>query len=380
MSRKKLENRGINGTKINVISMEAAYVPDHRLSFNMRGFPPLEPGMGSIEPVNNDLLHRSYSTPSLAASASRPPFLAYHRPECHGALVLLTADDYEKVMRSEGVGGGSDEDTEGVNESQIGNDDCDHDISRRFVSRIQRHWRRRRRLQRHRKSQRKRQLKEGYEEVVVDAYPYSDPTKPVKAIALRARPHVRLPFDPYPSARYMSILKEGAKELGLKPCYQTFLEEYPVQQVPAWLKKESLYNLITTFTISSALKWRGFSRLQTSLLFAVYNKHDPSAGAAWRQVTSDVLTSLILFPGAVTGFFIYQTLRLMGRTPPFVSRFLTLLDPDFGQAATTDPGASTNSTETSSNGAATANAVAADKSDAVTIDTSTEAAMSSSTA
>ena len=68
--------------------MKPAVVPGHRLAFNMRGFVPLEPGMGSLEPVN----------------ATSKPLLAYEEPECHGALIKLKPDMYERVMRSEGVG------------------------------------------------------------------------------------------------------------------------------------------------------------------------------------------------------------------------------------------------------------------------------------
>jgi len=45
MLRSKLENRSICGNKIKIVSMEPAYVENYRLAFNMRGFPPLEPGM-----------------------------------------------------------------------------------------------------------------------------------------------------------------------------------------------------------------------------------------------------------------------------------------------------------------------------------------------
>jgi hypothetical protein len=73
MSRKKLENRGLNVTKIDILKMP----------FNMRGFPPMEPGMGSLEPV----------------TATSQPLLAYEKAElCHGAaLVRLTPENYESV-------------------------------------------------------------------------------------------------------------------------------------------------------------------------------------------------------------------------------------------------------------------------------------------
>jgi hypothetical protein len=90
MLRSKLENRGVNGSKIEILSMEPALVPNHRLSFNLRGFLPLEPGMGSLERVVD--------------SSSSQPLHAYAQPECHGALIALTVENYEKVMRSEGVG------------------------------------------------------------------------------------------------------------------------------------------------------------------------------------------------------------------------------------------------------------------------------------
>jgi len=58
--------------------MKPAVVKDHRLAFNMRGFPPLEPSMGGIEPcVGSD---------------------------CHGALIELTRANYEKIWLSEGGG------------------------------------------------------------------------------------------------------------------------------------------------------------------------------------------------------------------------------------------------------------------------------------
>ena len=51
LSRKKLEGRSICGKKIHVLSMEPCIIPNHRLAFNTRGFPPLEPAMGSLEPL-----------------------------------------------------------------------------------------------------------------------------------------------------------------------------------------------------------------------------------------------------------------------------------------------------------------------------------------
>jgi hypothetical protein len=258
MLRSKLENRGVNQSQIGIIEMEPAVVLNHRLSFNMRGFAPLEPGMGALEPVD---------------SGSRP-LLAYHKPECHGALVTLTPENYEKVMASEGVSFN--------------------------------------------------QTNPGYEEVVVTAIPYDLSKPPVQAITLRARSHVRLSKDPCPSERYMKILREGARELNLKPCYQDFLNMHPVQQVPKWLKQIAIRNLIATFTISATLKWRGLSRLQSWFLFRVYV---PSNAHPFLRTVSNLLTAALLLPGAATGALIKFYFQVTSKElPPFLQRFIKLLE------------------------------------------------------
>ena len=245
MSRQKLENRSICGTKIHIQRMEPAVVSQYRLAFNLRGFPPLEPGMGSLEPVNSD-------------SAA---LLAYHGDECHGALIKLTPSDYEKVMRSEGINGDKNQ---------------------------------------------------GYEEVMVTAIPYNKFRRPVQAVALRARDHVRLKRDPCPSRRYMKILREGAKELGLKPCYQDFLEQHPVQQVPPFLRKIAIHNLVVTF-MAFRLKIRFLSRIQSWLLFQFYV---PSNAGLVSRCLSEIATLIILLPGALAGWLILTFMRFTGKSPP----------------------------------------------------------------
>ena len=80
MLKSKLINRGLNGSKIDVLDFRPALVRGHRLAFNMRGLPPLEPGMGALEPDDSE------------------------GAVCHGALCTMTAREYEKVWRSEGGG------------------------------------------------------------------------------------------------------------------------------------------------------------------------------------------------------------------------------------------------------------------------------------
>ena len=68
----KLENR----SGFSVLERLPASVADHRLAFNMRMFPPLEPAMASIEPLVGDV--------------------------CEGVLYTLTSEAYEELWRSEG--------------------------------------------------------------------------------------------------------------------------------------------------------------------------------------------------------------------------------------------------------------------------------------
>ena len=256
MSRKKLENRGIGGTKIEIKTMGPAFVKNYRLAFNMKGFPPAEPGMGSLEPIDS----------------SAKALLTYGPGECHGALVQLDPENYEKVMKSEGVNGEKDQ---------------------------------------------------GYDEIVVDAYPYENSETPVKAIALRARDHVRLDFDPCPSVRYMNILREGAKELGLKQCYQDFLKEHPVEIVPRWHRKQALFNIFFMFGVSRLTKSRKLMSLQSKLLFLFYTN---DVSQKFKKALSIAVSTVVLLPGSIIGFTLYQALELLGKTPAPVKRMMDALD------------------------------------------------------
>ena len=86
-----------------------------------------------------------------------------HNMTCHGALIKLNANEYEKIWLSEGGGN-------------------------------------------------------GYEEVVVDAIPYNS-LIPVKAVALKVKDNFKLPNDINPSRRYLDILIQGAEELKLNQSY-----------------------------------------------------------------------------------------------------------------------------------------------------------------
>jgi hypothetical protein len=78
MLKDKVINRGLNNSKISVLSFGPAKVDNYRLAFNMRGFLPVEPSMGGIEPCPGSSIH--------------------------GALMEMPAAEYQKLWLSEGGG------------------------------------------------------------------------------------------------------------------------------------------------------------------------------------------------------------------------------------------------------------------------------------
>jgi hypothetical protein len=303
MLREKVAGRSSDGQgDILMEDFQAAVVHGHRLAFNLRGFPPLEPGMGSLEPVypyDNNNNNDSERTNKKGKGKTKQPknskaLLSYHSPECHGALIKLNPTQYERVMKSEGIG----------------------------------------------------MKRSGYEEIVVTAVPYNTSQPAVQAIVLRARPHAKLNRDPSPSLRYMTILRQGAAELQLKPCYQEFLAAHPVQKTPLWMKRLALQNLIFTFSVGKLLNgWRGLSRLQSWFLFRVYV--NSSAGKV-RCAVSNALTAAILLPGAVAGMLLTRVDQWRGKEPsPFLARMSTLLKDDSTTSSTSNTTSASTSTAAS---------------------------------
>jgi len=274
LSRKKLEERSICGKKINPLSFEPCVIPHHRLAFNLRAFPPLEPAMGSLEPLpsfyNKDDSSEKVDKNRRSVSL---PLKSYEREECHGALIKLSTEDYEKVYKSEGGGQG---------------------------------------------------LMQGYEEYIVRCVPYDKSKRPVQAVAFRVRDHARLSNDPCPSQRYMNIIKEGANELGLKPCYLKWLEEHPVQGKPSRLLKFiAINNMVFIVTSSMLLKFRLISYIQTQLLFKVYV---PSTEPRWKQIVGEILSGMIMLPTALVGAVLRGILATTGKMPPGFQKMIASLD------------------------------------------------------
>jgi hypothetical protein len=271
VSRKKLENRSMCGQKIHILSMEPCVIPDHRLAFNMRAFPPLEPAMGGLEPLPRPSAAAAKAGKGRSGPINRQPsrpLKSYEREECHGALIKLSAEDYERVYKSEGGGRGA--------------------------------------LQ-------------GYEEIIVTCVPYDESHGPVQAVAYRAREHVRLEVDTAPSRRYMNIIKEGASELGLKPCYQQWLKDHPVQK-PSWmLKKIAINSVMFTLPLSFGLKVRIVQHVQSWLLFRVYVL---PTEPRWKQIAGEMAACAILLPTACAGFCLGGLLQVMGLMPPMLQKWI----------------------------------------------------------
>ena len=231
MCRDKVENRAA-GSKLELLDFQPAVVRGHRLAFNMRGFAPLEPGIAGLEPCQTS--------------------------ECHGALITLTAKEYERLMASEGGTPGD------------------------------------------------------YEEVIVPAVPYAG-GEPVHAIALRAREHARLDADACPSERYMRLLIRGARELGLKPSYIAALEKQCTQAVPTGLRQVAIHHL---FLVSALfrLHLRSIVRAQSWLLWRAYV---PSTERRrLRRLLGNGATAILLAPGAILGALIRLFMWVSCIPPP----------------------------------------------------------------
>mmetsp|Transcript_8622 Transcript_8622/g.8754 ORF Transcript_8622/g.8754 Transcript_8622/m.8754 type:complete len:295 (-) Transcript_8622:35-919(-) len=216
--KSKVINRGVNGTKIDLISMVPGIAPKHRLAFNLRGFPPLEPSMAGIEPDENE--------------------------ECHGSLIEMTPENYHKLWASEG----------GLSP------------------------------------------KPGYEQVVVEVFPYSSQSS-VRAISLRSAPHVKLTKDRNPSARYLSILIEGAEELGIVPEYVNRLKSIQPAKPSRFLRTLSLYSLLS-YSLCMRYKLTHVTRLWSYLTGALYIS--PSRPLSLR-IMSEIMLSVVLLPLALIG-------------------------------------------------------------------------------
>ena len=231
----KLRDRSSSGP-ITPLSTRPAYVRNSRLAFNLQGFPPFEPRMAGWEDRDDEC----------------------EGSECHGALVELSREDYERVWLSEG--GGTDNPS--------------------------------------------------YEEFVVDAIPYGDGGEPVKAIALRVRDGKRVPDGP-PSKRYMEMLISGAKEIQLTDVYVKKLEAVKTESPSRILKFVGYYNFFLTsvlWRMRTTGRLKGFSNVNMKVTNALFFGRSNQA----LKFLSDVSLLLWMLPGSVIGAMIRLTMFVRG--------------------------------------------------------------------
>ena len=151
----------------------------------------------------------------------------------------------------------------------------------------------------------------GYNEVVLDVYPYGH-SKPVKAVALRAANHTRMQRDGPPSSRYMDILLRGAKELNLDPSYVDHLMKIPLANPSRWLTLLTMKHLLCT-TWLYRIKLRFISRFISRLLWLCFV---PAESPLPLKILSEIGMALVLLPGALTGLLIQLSYKIKGVEPP----------------------------------------------------------------
>jgi len=251
MLRSKVVGRSLDSNPISVISMQPANVPGYHLAFSLRGFPPLEPAMAALERCDSNSDTTTPWTECLFNKAEG----------CHGALIHVTAENYDKIWKSEGGG----------------------------------------------------QVNSGYREVIVSAYPYGS-KEPVQAVALCASDRVRLEHEMCPSPRYMAIVCKGAKEVGLKTEYRECLNRYPVQKVPPWLRTIAVNNMFLMLRLGTFFKTRVFLRIQSWFLWMVFV---PSTCSCWMKCSaSNVASGIILLPGSLLGSIVRLHMHFTGAQMP----------------------------------------------------------------
>ncbi|KAL9190333.1 hypothetical protein ACHAXT_007544 [Thalassiosira profunda] len=275
LSRTRLENRSVCGKKIHPITMEPCFIRHCRLAFNLRALPPVEPAMGSLEPLPSfyeaeDAKEGHHRT--IVKRSDSQALVAFGGSECHGALIKLSAHDYELVFRSEGG-----------------------DLGRMC----------------------------SYEEIMVKCIPYDTSKQPVWAVAYRVREHARIAVDACPSRRYMTLIRQGAEELGLEESYRKWLDAHPVQETSRITKSLGKNSIVFNFTLSFALKTRVHMTLQGKMLFLVYVL--PTA-PRWKRAASEVASIVILLPTACLGVALRGVLEASGRMNPTMKKWIESLD------------------------------------------------------
>ena len=135
----------------------------------------------------------------------------------------------------------------------------------------------------------------------------------VRAVALRARPHVRLRRDADPSQRYMRMLVDGAKELGLASEYVAKLEAITTQRATGVLRMLAVQHLFfATLLFRPRLRWAG--RAISAMLWVAYVPS--SHPTALRRYAGNACLSLLLLPTAFLGTLVRIGMWATGKEIP----------------------------------------------------------------
>ena len=153
---------------------------------------------------------------------------------------------------------------------------------------------------------------------MVEAIPYGSKNS-VKAIALRAAPHVRLRRDASPSARYMGIILQGAKELGLVQEYINRLQSVRVHRVSLPLRMVAQYYLFF-MSVLFKLKMRLVLTALSKLLWLCYA---PQEAPVLVRLLSEISMFIVLLPGSALGLCVMVSYKLFGIPLPPMFRNLT---------------------------------------------------------
>jgi len=224
----KMGTRGKNSSALAYARRWPCVAPGYRLGFTLRGFPPLEPAMASLERGEG---------------------------ACPGCVYEMPRDAYELLWRSEGGA----------------------------------------------------MAKPPYSEIVV---PVRDAEgREVDAITLAAEPWARLARDGVPSARYIGIIEQGARELGMVE-YADELAAAPRANPSRWLRSVAGAHGV----VSILLYRRGLNACLAPLRSACY-KLCYGGDARWRRLMCEAATGALLAPTAVAGAAIRCFRAMLGLRP-----------------------------------------------------------------
>ena len=271
LSPEKRSSRGVNGTGIVSRATIPAVVKGFRLAFNLPMFPPIEPGMAALARARD-----------------------CERDSCHGFLLELTNEEYQKMWASEG-----------------GN-----------------------------------AAKPPYEETVVEAVTYEG--RMIRAIAFTAANHTCADYELPPSTRYKDIVLKGARESGLDGSWVAHLEKIPAAAptppvkllCACYLALSAVLFRLTGGFAGNDVWWAKGIRAATGtyrdLLKVVYRIALPggslrldtfpstsntqlgigaTAAVLARRAVAEALIFVCLVPGAVLGLLTAAMRLLVGKKP-----------------------------------------------------------------